>query len=128
MPYHYAFQLSISVQPSKMRCYLHLLSGLFMALTIRPTDEQLDILAKVQRMTAELTYSKAIFKGLSEYIQLKKDFDELEKKHNALLKTHAELRETVNLYVMAKTRLNRVLQDDAKTDNADQSDTGLIPT
>ena len=102
-----------------MRCYLHLLSGLFMALTIRPTDEQLDILAKVQRMTAELTYSKAIFKGLSEYIQLKKDFDELEKKHNALLKSHAELRETVNLYVMAKTRLNRVLQDDAKADNAD---------
>ena len=85
-----------------------------MALTIRPNDEQLDILAKAQRMTAELTYSKAIFKGLAEYVQLKKDFDELEKKHNALLSAHTELKETVALYVMAKTRLDRVLQDDAK--------------
>ncbi|HEX5794175.1 MAG TPA: hypothetical protein VFY01_12930, partial [Rheinheimera sp.] len=89
-------------------------SGVIMALTIRPNDEQLAILAKVQRMTAELTYSKAIFNGLSEYIQLKKDFAELEKKHNALLSAHTELKETVALYVMAKTRLDRVLQDDAK--------------
>ncbi|MDP2713323.1 MULTISPECIES: hypothetical protein [unclassified Rheinheimera] len=84
-----------------------------MALTIRPNDEQLDILAKAQRMTAELTYSKAIFKGLAEYVQLKKDFDELEKKHNALAHAHAELKETVTLYVMAKTKLERLLETKA---------------
>ncbi|MCS4309020.1 hypothetical protein M2404_003383 [Rheinheimera pacifica] len=85
-----------------------------MAITIRPNDEQLAILAKAQRMTAELTYSKAIFKGLAEYIQLKKDFDELEKKHNALLSAHAELKDTVTMYVMSKTKLERMLQNDAK--------------
>lgn len=85
-----------------------------MAITIRPNDEQLAILAKAQRMTAELTYSKAIFKGLAEYVQLKKDFDELEKKHNALLSAHAELKDTVTMYVMSKTKLERMLQNDAK--------------
>ncbi|KUM51610.1 hypothetical protein [Rheinheimera sp. EpRS3] len=85
-----------------------------MAITIRPNDEQLAILAKVQRMTAELTYSKAIFKGLAEYVQLKKDFDELEKKHNALLNAHADLKDTVTMYVMSKTKLERMLQNDAK--------------
>lgn len=81
-----------------------------MALTIRPTDEQLDILAKVQRLTAEVTYTKAIFKGLSEYIQLKKEFEELEKKYAALNENHAELKDTVALFVMAKTRLERTLE------------------
>jgi hypothetical protein len=85
-----------------------------MAITIRPNDEQLAILAKAQRMTAELTYSKAIFKGLADYVQLKKDFDELEKKYNALLSTHSDLKDTVTMYVMSKTKLERMLQNDAK--------------
>ncbi|MDX3774751.1 hypothetical protein QE250_11545 [Chromatiaceae bacterium AAb-1] len=86
-----------------------------MALTIRPNDEQLDILAKVQRLTAEVTYSKAIFKGLSEYIQLRKEFDELEKKHTALTENYAELKDTVALYVMAQTKLERVFKDNSSS-------------
>ncbi len=82
-----------------------------MALTIRPTDEQQDILAKVQRLTAEVTYSKAIFKGLTEYIQLKKEFEELEKKYQSLTESHSELKDTVALYVMARTKLERSFKE-----------------
>lgn len=76
-----------------------------MALTLRPTVEQQQLLEKVQVLFGESTITKAIYACCTEYIRLRSSHAKLEQDNAALQRRYDELLSSTNQYISAQDHL-----------------------
>ena len=79
-----------------------------MALTLRPTDEQQKILEQCQALVGENTISKAIYKALSEYIELRQRYARLELEHKNTCNRLSVYEEAVSDYKQSFEKLAKL--------------------
>lgn len=80
-----------------------------MALTLRPSDEQQKILEQCQALVGENTISKAIYKALSEYIELRERHARLELEHKNVRSRLSVFEEAVCDYKQSLERLTKLV-------------------
>lgn len=80
-----------------------------MALTLRPTTEQLELLQLIQTKLGESTHSKAIFSCCEQYLRLVPEHDKLKTDHLMLQAKYQNLLRASKNYFQAQTELSEII-------------------
>ena len=81
----------------------------FMALTLRPSDEQQKVLEQCQALLGENTITKSVYRTAEEYIRLRQKHTRLEEDHEILQRQYNELLHSTKAFYVADTRLRELI-------------------